>query len=68
MMLLVKIKQTTTQVPDHAYRKIIIGVSVSGKTNALLNPINYQSGIHKVYLDAKKSNEAKHQLIKNKKT
>ena len=68
MILLVKIKQTTTQVPGHTYRKIIIGVSVSGKTNALLNIINYQSGIHKVYLYVKKSNEAKHQLIKNKKT
>ena len=34
VMLPMKIKQTTTQVPDHAYRKIIIGGSVSGKTNA----------------------------------
>ena len=38
---------------DHSYRILIIGSSVSGKANALLNLINKQPGIDKVYLYAK---------------
>ena len=30
------------QIPDHPYRILIIGVSGSGKTNALLNLIKQQ--------------------------
>ena len=37
-------------IPDHLYRILIIGGSGSGKTNALLNLINNQSDIDKVYL------------------
>ena len=37
---------------DHPYRILIIG-SGSGKTNALLNLINNQSDIDKIYLYAK---------------
>ena len=32
-------------IPDHPYRILIIGGSVSGKTNALLNLINNQPDI-----------------------
>ena len=37
-------------IPDHPYRIIIIGDSGSGKTNALINLINEQNGIDKIYL------------------
>ena len=40
-------------IPDHPYRILIIGGSGSGKTNALLNLINNQPDIGKVYLYAK---------------
>ena len=39
--------------PDHPYRILIISGSGSGKTNALLNLINNQSDIDKIYLYAK---------------
>ena len=38
---------------DHPYRILIIGRSGSGKTNALLNSINKQPDIDKIYLYAK---------------
>ena len=40
-------------IPDHPYRILIIGVSGSGETNALLNLINNQPDIDKIYLYAK---------------
>ena len=40
-------------IPDHPYRILIIGGSGSGKTNALLNLINNQPHIDKIYLYAK---------------
>ena len=40
-------------VPDHPYRILIVGGSGSGKTNALLNLINNQPDIDKIYLYAK---------------
>ena len=40
-------------IPDHPYRILIIGGSGSGKTNALLNLINEQDDIEKIYLQAK---------------
>ena len=40
--------------------------SGSGKTNALLNLINHESDIDKVYLYAKDLYEAKHQFLINK--
>ena len=40
-------------IPDHPYRILIIGSSGSGKTNALLNLINNQPDIDKIYLYAK---------------
>ena len=54
-------------IPDHPYRILIIGDSGSGKTNALLNLINNQPDIDKIYLYAKDPFEAKYQfLIKEK--
>ena len=38
------------QIPDHPYRILIIGSSVSGKTNSLFNLINEESDIDKIYL------------------
>ena len=53
---------------DLLYRILIIGGSGSGKTNALLNLINEQGDIDKIYLYAKGLNEPKYQyLIKNHK-
>ena len=40
-------------IPDHPYRILIIGGSGSGKTNSLLNLINEQDVIDKIYLYAK---------------
>ena len=53
-------------IPDHPYRILIIGGSVSGKTNALLNFINNQLDIDKIYLYAKDPYEAKYQYLINK--
>ena len=36
-------------IPDHSYRKIVIGGSGLGKTNALFNLINEQNDIDKIY-------------------
>ena len=53
-------------IPDHPYRMLIIGGSGSGKTNALLNLINNQPDIDKIYLYAKDLYEAKYQFLNNK--
>ena len=37
------------QIPDHPYRILVVGGSVSGKTNGLLNLISHQSDINKMY-------------------
>ena len=49
-------------IPDHPYRILIMGGSGSGKTNALLNLINKQPDINKIYLYAKDSYEKKYQI------
>ena len=53
-------------IPDHPYRILMIGGSGSGKTNALLNLINNQPDIAKIYLYAKDSYESKYQFLFNK--
>ena len=53
-------------IPDHTCRILIIGGSGSGKTNALLNLINNQSDIDKIYLYTKDPYEAKYQFLINK--
>ena len=45
---------------------MIIGGSGSEKTNALLNLINHEPDIDKIYLYAKDPYEAKYQLLINK--
>ena len=45
------------KIPDHLYRILIIGGSRSGKTNALLNLINHESDIDKIYLYIKDTYE-----------
>ena len=53
-------------IPDYPYRMLIIGGSGSGKTNALLNLINNQPDIDKIYLYAKDPYQAKYQFLINK--
>ena len=50
-------------IPDHPYRILIIGGSGSGKTNALLNLINEQNDIDKIYLYARDLNEPKYEIL-----
>ena len=50
-------------IPDHPYRILIIGGSGSGKTNALLNLINEQNDIDKIYLYARDLNEPKYKIL-----
>ena len=54
-------------IPDHPYRILIIAGSGSGKINALLNLINNQPYIDKIYLYAKDSYEDKYQFLIKKK-
>ena len=61
-----KLKLKWPYIPDHPYRILIIGGSGSGKTNALLNLINNQPDIDKIYLYAKDPYEGKYQYLINK--
>ena len=54
-------------IPDHAYRILIVGGSESGKTNALLNLINNEPDIDKICLYAKGLYESEYQLLISKK-
>ena len=54
------------EIPYHPCRILTVGGSGSGKTNALLNPINHEPDIDKIYLYAKDPYEAKYQLLINK--
>ena len=53
-------------IPDHPYRILTVGGSGSRKTNALLDLINNQPNIDKIYLHAKDPYEAKYQQLINK--
>ena len=54
-------------IPDHPYRILIIGGSGSGKTNALINLIDGQNDIGKIYLYGRDLSERKYEyLIKNR--
>ena len=48
-------------IPDHPYRILIIGGSGSGKTNTLLNLINEQNDIDKIYLYVRDLSEPKYE-------
>ena len=50
-------------IPDHPYRILIIGGSVSGKTKALINLINEQNDIDKTYLYARDLSEPKYKYL-----
>ena len=53
-------------LPDHPHIILIVGGSGSRKTNGLLNFINNQPDIDKIYLYAKDPYEAKYQYLINK--
>ena len=53
-------------IPDHPYRILIIGGSGSGKTNLLLNLVENQPDIDKLYLHVKDPYETKYQYLINK--
>ena len=53
-------------IPHYPYIILVIGSSEPGKTNALLNLINNQPDIEKLYLYAKDPNEAKYHYFDNK--
>ena len=55
-----------TRIPDYPYRIFIIGGIRSGKTNVLLNLINNEPDIDRIYLYTKDPCEAKYQLLINK--
>ena len=50
-------------IPDHPYRILIIGGSGSGKTNALINLINEQNDIDKIYVYARDLSEPKYECL-----
>ena len=50
-------------VPDHPYRIITNGGSGSGKTNALINVVNENNDIGKIYLYARDLSEPKYEYL-----
>ena len=50
-------------IPNHPYRILIIGGSGSGKTNTLLNLINEQGDIDKMYFYARDLSEPKYEFL-----
>ena len=50
-------------ISDHPYRILIIGGLGSGKTNALINLINEQNNIDKIYLYARDLSEPKYEYL-----
>ena len=58
-----KCNENWSYIPNHPYRILTIGGSGSGKTNVLINLIENQPDIDKIYLYAKDAYEAKHQYL-----
>ena len=50
-------------IPDNPYRILIIGGFGSAKTNTLLNLINEQNDIDKIYLHARDLNKLKYKIL-----
>ena len=50
-------------IPDHPYKIITVGGSGSGKTNALINLINEQNDIYKIYLYRRDLSEPKYEYL-----
>ena len=55
-----------TEISDHPYWILITGGSISEKTNALLNLINHEPDIDKMFLYAKYPYKEKYELLINK--
>ena len=53
-------------IPDHSYIILIIGGSRSGKIQCIINLLNNQLDIDKIYLYEKDPYEAKYRLLINK--
>ena len=67
MIYLDNIINLYSYISDHRYRILMIGGSGSGKTSTLLNLINEQKDIDKIYLYAKDLSKPKYEyLIKNR--
>ena len=50
-------------IPDHPYRILMTGGSGSGKTNQLINLINKQNDVDKIYLYARDLSELKYEYL-----
>ena len=50
-------------IPDHSFRILIIGGSESGKTNTLLNLINEENDIDKIFLYATDLSKPKYKIL-----
>ena len=61
-----EINKNRQYIPEKPYRILMIGGSGSGKTNVLLNLIENQPDIDKIYLYAKDPYESKYQYLINK--
>ena len=59
-------KPNWPEIPHHPYRILITGGSGSGKTNALINLINHDPDIDKIYLYVIDPYKAKYYLLINK--
>ena len=58
-----KHKEKWPYIPDHLYRILINGGSGSGKTNSLINLINEQNDVEKIYLYAGDLSEPKYEYL-----
>ena len=58
-----KLNEKWPYIPNHPSKILIISCSGSGKTNTLLNLINEQHNIDKIYLYAKDLNEPKYEIL-----
>ena len=65
MLMKIKTEQNDKwpYILDHPHRLIKIDVSGSGKTNALINLINGQNDIDKMYLYARDLSEPKYEYL-----
>ena len=66
LILMILQMKMISYIPDHQYKILITGGSESGKINALLYLIQYQSDIDKIHLYVKDPSEAKYQFLVNK--
>ena len=53
-------------IPDHPFKSLIIGGSGSEKTNTLLNLVDEQNDIDKIYLYARDLKEPKYKILNKK--